>query len=598
MMGRLLSACLLLLFALPAGALDASGLGKLPVLHEGRIKPLQTIARLYAPLLKGDQPDALAGMAAMLFEPAKALKAPRIAVYSAPLRAMLDLPERPAHRYSYHEITPRLKAHKALLERLASREASRFTAQERALWNLYEQIDMITQLTGSFSLFIPVLPSPSPSIRDRYGIPPDASHYVALQPFHAQIAADAAQILKEQEEADISPGQHALVSLSMQLDVLASMGQENHWLRIIPSTHDDASVAWRSAWQSALDMQREENQTTYLSAWEQLARAYRAEDATRWQTALAELNQQMQRHPAVQPPLLLLERWYQQWPWMDITISLYGLALLTGASAALWPSRKRERMGSAMLFAALLLHGLMLVARIVVLQRPPVTTLYESILFVAFLSAGAAGGLYWRGRYQAGLVMASILGGGLLAVSGLYAGQGDPLAPPIAVLNTNFWLATHVICITAGYAATLLCGAAAHVILYYPQPRLTRLLVPLTVVALLLTAFGTILGGIWADQSWGRFWGWDPKENGALLIVLWLVWLLHSRMTQHIGQDGFMALLAASTIIVALSWFGVNLLNTGLHSYGFTDAAALGLLGFCITEIMVIALLYGRRKCA
>src|SRR5208282_4065317 len=69
--------------------------------------------------------------------------------------------------------------------------------------------------------------------------------------------------------------------------------------------------------------------------------------------------------------------------------------------------------------------------------------------------------------------------------------------------------------------------------------------------AMLLSFVGTILGGIWADQSWGRFWGWDPKENGAVLIVLWNAMILHVRW----------------------SWFGTNMLGIGLHSYGFMNSA-------------------------
>ena len=111
------------------------------------------------------------------------------------------------------------------------------------------------------------------------------------------------------------------------------------------------------------------------------------------------------------------------------------------------------------------------------------------------------------------------------------------------------------------------------------------------IFALLFTAVGTMLGGVWADQSWGRFWGWDPKENGALWIVLWLIWLLHGRLAGQLAPLGFAAGLALVNIVVALAWFGVNLLSVGLHSYGFTDTAAYGLLIFCIAELLIIAAL-------
>src|SRR5690606_16005497 len=91
---------------------------------------------------------------------------------------------------------------------------------------------------------------------------------------------------------------------------------------------------------------------------------------------------------------------------------------------------------------------------------------------------------------------------------------------------------------------------------------------------------------------WGRFWGWDPKENGALLIVLWLIWLLHGRIAGQMNRDAYMAGMAGLTVVVALSWFGVNLLSTGLHSYGFIDGVAGALAAFCATEIALIGALW------
>jgi ABC-type transport system involved in cytochrome c biogenesis permease subunit len=235
-------------------------------------------------------------------------------------------------------------------------------------------------------------------------------------------------------------------------------------------------------------------------------------------------------------------------------------------------------------------HGAMVLARMLILSRPPVSTLYESLLFVSFILM-VAGSLWARGRPNFQWVN-PLLAMIILITAPAVAPQGDTMGVLIAVLNTNFWLATHVVCITTGYAAALLVGTAAHLSLAQKDTRMEMPLKWLGVTALFFTATGTLLGGIWADQSWGRFWGWDPKENGALLIVLWLIWLLHGRMTRHMGARGFAALLAATNIIVALSWFGVNLLNVGLHSYGFTHAAAYGLAAFCGVEVMMISFLY------
>ena len=155
----------------------------------------------------------------------------------------------------------------------------------------------------------------------------------------------------------------------------------------------------------------------------------------------------------------------------------------------------------------------------------------------------------------------------------------------IAVLDSNFWLGTHVIAITIGYAATFLAGflGIAFLILRASNPRfdsltgkrLATMIYGVICFALLFSFAGTILGGIWADQSWGRFWGWDPKENGALLIVLWNALILHVRWGGFILARGLAVLAVLGNVVTAFSWFGTNLLGIGLHSYGFTQTGFL-----------------------
>jgi hypothetical protein len=106
---------------------------------------------------------------------------------------------------------------------------------------------------------------------------------------------------------------------------------------------------------------------------------------------------------------------------------------------------------------------------------------------------------------------------------------------------------------------------------------------------ILFSFVGTVLGGIWADQSWGRFWGWDPKENGAVLIVLWNALVLHARWAGLVRERGLAALAIGGNIITSWSWFGTNMLGVGLHSYGFMDSALLWLLMFVGTQLALIA---------
>jgi ABC-type transport system involved in cytochrome c biogenesis permease subunit len=171
------------------------------------------------------------------------------------------------------------------------------------------------------------------------------------------------------------------------------------------------------------------------------------------------------------------------------------------------------------------------------------------------------------------------------------------------VLDSNFWLATHVTTIVIGYGGTFLAGVLAIVATAYRHlaPRRDRkddrlfasMLYGVICFSLFFSFVGTVLGGIWADQSWGRFWGWDPKENGALLIVLWNAIILHARWGGYVRERGLAAMAIFGNVITSLSWFGVNMLGVGLHSYGFMDQAFIALTAFIASQLvlMVVALL-------
>jgi hypothetical protein len=172
---------------------------------------------------------------------------------------------------------------------------------------------------------------------------------------------------------------------------------------------------------------------------------------------------------------------------------------------------------------------------------------------------------------------------------------GDTMEMMRAVLDTNFWLSTHVVVVTLGYASTFVAGFLALVYILRgffttgldggTAKSIAKMVYGIICFATLFSFVGTVLGGIWADQSWGRFWGWDAKENGALIIVLWNALILHARWGGLVRERGLMNLTIFGNVVTAWSWFGVNMLGIGLHSYGFMDAAFKWLLlfvGFCL----------------
>ena len=118
---------------------------------------------------------------------------------------------------------------------------------------------------------------------------------------------------------------------------------------------------------------------------------------------------------------------------------------------------------------------------------------------------------------------------------------------------------------------------------------LSRMIYGTVCFGIFFSFVGTVLGGLWADDSWGRFWGWDPKENGALLIVIWNALVLHARWDGMVKDRGLAVLAVVGNIITSWSWFGVNELGVGLHSYGqSTSPVWATLFVFWLSQVAVI----------
>ena len=235
-------------------------------------------------------------------------------------------------------------------------------------------------------------------------------------------------------------------------------------------------------------------------------------------------------------------------------------------------------------------------------ERPPVTNLYSSAIFIGWGAVIVALILERIFRDGIGAACAGAIGFITLIIAHHLAGSGDTLEMLQAVLDTNIWLATHVVAITTGYSAMFLAGMLAMIYIIRgvftrslkkeTADSLARMTYGVVCFATLFSFVGTVLGGIWADQSWGRFWGWDPKENGAVLIVLWCAIILHARWGGFIRQRGLMIMAIFGNVVTSFSWFGVNMLGVGLHSYGFMQKAFPWLVGFIVSQLA----LDGRRR--
>ena len=281
---------------------------------------------------------------------------------------------------------------------------------------------------------------------------------------------------------------------------------------------------------------------------------------------------------------------------------IYLFAFVLAALAWLGWAKPLNRAAFGLVSIAFAIQTTALIGRMYISGRwgVTVTNLYSSALFIGWGCCLLGMILERVSRIGIGNAVASLAGCLTLWVADGLSNDGDTIAVMQAVLDTNFWLATHVTTITLGYSTTYLAAllGCAYIFLGVVTPKLTqedeRTLSRMTYGCLCFAIFfsfvGTVLGGLWADDSWGRFWGWDPKENGALIIVLWNSLVLHARWGGMVKHRGMAVLSVVGAIVTTWSWFGVNLLGVGLHAYGFNSSLAMTLFTVISVLTVVIAL--------
>lgn len=373
----------------------------------------------------------------------------------------------------------------------------------------------------------------------------------------------------------------------------------NMWwhLKIIPPISDNPEDSWISPWEVESEQALSENQRNLLFNFLEYLNKKLQNDTLGMDMAMSNYYNELNTNYSIliDSHRLKLETWYNEANMFYISLAFYILAfLLLGFSWVTAPILLKK-IAYFSLIIGFLLHGGGLCLRMYIMQRPPVTTLYESIIFVSFIANLCAIILEYIRKDGLGIFIGSISGAIFHYIGFKYSVDGDTMGMLVAVLNSNFWLATHVTTITIGYGTSLMAGFMGHIYLgmaiLYPErtsslKEIYNNTFGITLMALFFSLFGTILGGIWADQSWGRFWGWDPKENGAMLICMWHLMMIHMRLSGMVKGPGFALGMVLNNIIVALAWFGVNLLSVGLHSYGFASGIAINLGLFILFEFL------------
>lgn len=303
------------------------------------------------------------------------------------------------------------------------------------------------------------------------------------------------------------------------------------------------------------------------------------------------------------PGKIAVEAVYQKlhpfrWAWI--------LYLGAGVGLMVLPGKAGYAAGWVLALGGFALQLAGFVLRTVISGRAPVTNMYESVVWVAFGTVFFA--LVFEAIYRCRYFL---LGAVPVAVVSLILADTQPvildrsITPLVPVLADNFWLTTHVLTITLSYAAFALALGVGHIVLFQSirggkaAPELHQYLYRTLQVGVLLLAVGTVLGAVWANYSWGRFWDWDPKETWALIALLSYLFVLHGRIAGKWAGFGTAvgAVLAFQAVIMA--WYGVNfILGVGLHSYGFGTGGMPAAVGFVLAELAFVAVAVVRHRTA
>ena len=573
------------------GDYDVVAFSRLPTLVNGRLKPLDTVARTTLLLTQGRQRVTTPGgttltpgewLLDVLYRPKVADTYPTFEIVHPEVLALFNLATTDGaggKRFSAQQ----LAGHLGELERQAKladgTESALRTPFQRAVVQLRESVILYQRLQHSLN------DASSTDFLDRL-----ARFEQALP---AGLAATAPR-------GGANPHGSEDAKLLLEMSTVFSSLDSFAYLRTIPSEKPDDPTGWKTAggaWADSLAQGRIAPAALTFAA---IGRAWQLHQPEAFNQAVRSFRASLDAAmPAVMAKCDLEARFNSAQPF-STSASLYVLAFLVAVISWLkWP-RALGQVAFVFVSIAFLLSTVGIVTRMWLEARPPVTNLYSSALFVGWGAVALCLVLEYFFRNAIGSVAAGLVGFATLLIAHHLSLGGDTLEMMRAVLDSNFWLATHVVTVTIGYSATFLAGFLALIYVLRgvftrsldnaTADALTRMVYGIVCFATLFSFVGTVLGGIWADQSWGRFWGWDPKENGALLIVMWNAVILHCRWGGLVKQRGLMALTIFGNTVTAWSWFGVNMLGVGLHSYGFMDSAFWWLIAFVASQLAVIAI--------
>ena len=596
---------------------EATILSSFVVQDQGRLKPVDTFARNHllsvhqASKISSEKLSASQWLFDLLFHGEKSFDKKHYKIREPEVLEALGIKPKLDHLYSFRELRTGVNSIRSDLQKWFQLEKEQRSLVQTQVMRLYQVLGTYYQISRSLSLFEEDLSIENEALAKGFDLEPNQK--VSYLHFHerSSLLRDEVTKLSNTEKEARGDREKALLRLVSLLSQRIQDQVSTH-LAIIPSDPSVGEETWSAPWAlmgrhdlspwtwerlhelqgfySAMSLGKVDKANSFAETFKKaVAHRHNIDKELKYNRVDRFMYSMVMYLISFTTLLLGWLIWNKEKKWVLILSKVIAWASL------------------ASMIIGLGLHTDGIVSRMIIMNRPPVSTLYESIIFVGFICVLLCLILELVRRNGVGLFCGTTLGVTLHFLGFSYADDGDTMGMLVAVLDSNFWLATHVVTITMGYGITVVAGLIGHLYLFMAiiKPKNKSALqeiyknaIGLSLVALLFTTLGTILGGIWADQSWGRFWGWDPKENGAMLIVLWLLMLLHGRISGQMKALSFSAGLVIANIIVALAWFGVNLLQVGLHSYGFTDSIAYNLLAFTVAEVMfaLVGYVWARKR--
>jgi cytochrome c-type biogenesis protein CcsB len=644
--------------------------GRLPVLLNGRIQPFDSVARnsLLQIRSTGDVPleevpswkfwhhpkklKSTEWLLEVMTRPEIADTRPVFLIHHAELLGELKLQDKGIDKsglryYTFNDLKPLLSEINEQARKAGDVKSEDQTTFQKQVGKLANALSLYQRLKVTFQ-------------------PEGVEDFAqALADFQKNIGP--AQLAAQASESGKPFDKDALQRIAGPVEEFQLMARFGYPLTVPPRTSSEARDHWQTMGASLLESGHAGDFHPAVTDFAAMATAYRQHKPEAFNGALAAYRQWLA--PGFEREI---RKGRAEFFFNDMKPFLHAMIIYLCAFVLAWSalltfsvapglSEALRRSAFYLVILAGLVHTFGLVFRMVLEGRPPVTNLYSSAIFIGW--GAMILGLVLERIYRVGIgsVVASLAGFVTLMIAHNLALGGDTMEMLRAVLDTNFWLATHVVVVTLGYASTFAAGLLAILYIFLgvftplltqklsagarmsssaalpgasmskrslsataqpatlPLPggegrgegeRATRLrstgadrkseatlgkalgsmVYGIICFATLFSFVGTVLGGIWADQSWGRFWGWDPKENGALLIVIWNALILHVRWGDLLRDRGIMNLAVFGNIVTSFSWFGVNMLGIGLHSYGFMDAAFKWLMIFVGSQVFIIAL--------